>query len=995
MNTQLRVLIVEDSESDAGLIARRLQKEGYDLRYERVETAEEMKTALAKQDWDLVIADYNLPRFSGPAALEIFKENGQDIPFVVVSAAIGEEKAVAMMKSGAHDYIMKDNPARLVPAVERELREAAGRRERRRAEDDLVKSEATLRTVLKGSPSGIGMVIYRIFHWVNDKLLHVTGYTREELIGQSSRILYFSEAEYKRVGRVTFAQIQETGWGEVETQWRRKDGTPVEIYVNTVAVEPGDLSAGVVFTAMDITARQRAEAALIKSEATLSTILKASPTGIGLVVDRVFHWVNERLLDMTGYSRDELIGQSARILYCNEAEFKRVGDVKYRQIIKDGRGHVDTQWQHKDGSLIEVHLSSVALDPANLSAGVVFAAMDITERQRAESELKLKERLLDSASDSIFLHDLEGNFLYMNEAAYITRWYRKEELQSLGAWALATPEAAVYQDNILRELWANGEMIFESEHRRKDGSVIHVEIFARVLAVEGRELILSVARDITERHQAEEALRQSRETFRVLLDATPAGVMLLDPRYIVLAANRVIAERLGKPVTDLVGTDIFDNLPPELARTRKDRLEEIKRSGKPAIFEDSRGGLFFDNYVHPILSPTGEAASLAVLSVDITDRKRAEETLLLDEARLEALINLSQMSGASLEALARFALEEGVRLTKSKIGYLAFMNEDETVLTMHAWSRHAMDQCAISDKPIIYPLAATGQWGEAVRQRRPIIINDFAAPRPDKKGYPPGHVEVSRHMNLPVFDGQRIVAVAGVGNKEEPYNESDVRQLTLLMDGMWKLVQRSQAETALKESVSQLHRTLDNTAIALATTVEMRDPYTAGHQKRVAILVCAIGQKMGFSADQLEGMRVMGMLHDIGKIAVPAEILSRPGKISEMEFNIVKVHSQVGYDITKDIEFPWPVAQGILQHHERMDGSGYPQGLKGAEIILEGKILAVADVVEAMSSHRPYRPTLGIEKALEEITKHKGVLYDPEVVDACIKLFTEEKFSFD
>jgi PAS domain S-box-containing protein len=870
MKTQLRVLIVEDSESDARLIVRQLQRAGFGLEYERVETAGEMKTALAKQDWDLVIADYNLPRFSGPAALETLKERALDIPFIVVSATIGEENAVAMMKSGAHDYIMKDNLARLAPAVERELREAEGRRERRQGEAALINSETTLRTVLKGSPSGIGLVVYRVFKWVNDELLNLTGYSQEELIGHNSRIFYFSDAEYKRVGRVTFAQIQENGWGEVETQWRRKDGTPVEIYVNTVAVEPGDLSAGVVFTAMDITARKR-----------------------------------------------------------------------------------------------------------------------------TESELKLKEKLLDSASDSIFLHDLDGNFLYMNEAAYITRWYSQEELLSLGAWGLVTPEAAVYQDDIRKELWANGELIFESEHRRKDGSVIPVEIFARVLAVEGRELILSVARDITERHKAEEALRQSRETLRVLLDATPAGVMLLDPRHIVLAANRVAAERLGKTVTDLVGTDTFDYLPPELARSRKDRLEEIKRSGNPAIFEDSRGGLFFDNYVHPILSPTGGVAGLAVLSVDITDRKRAEETLLLDEARLEALVNLSQMSGASLRGLANFALEEGVRLTKSKIGYLAFMNEDETVLTMYAWSRHAMDQCAIYDKPIEYPLETTGQWGEAVRQRRPVIINDFAAPRPDKKGYPSGHLEVLRHMNLPVFDGQRIVAVAGVGNKEEPYNASDVRQLTLLMDGMWNLVQRSQAETALKESLSQLHRTLDSTAMALATTVEMRDPYTAGHQKRVALLVCAIGQEMGFSADQLEGMRVMGMLHDIGKIAVPAEILSRPGKISETEFNIIKVHSQVGYDITKDIEFPWPVAQGIPQHHERLDGSGYPHGLKGDEIILEGKILAVADVVEAMSSHRPYRPTLGIDKALEEITRNKGIRYDSEVVDVCVRLFTGTGFQFD
>jgi HD-GYP domain-containing protein (c-di-GMP phosphodiesterase class II) len=139
----------------------------------------------------------------------------------------------------------------------------------------------------------------------------------------------------------------------------------------------------------------------------------------------------------------------------------------------------------------------------------------------------------------------------------------------------------------------------------------------------------------------------------------------------------------------------------------------------------------------------------------------------------------------------------------------------------------------------------------------------------------------------------------------------------------------------------------------------------------------------------------MGFVHDIGKIAVPAEILSKPGKISPTEFNIIKIHPRTGYDILKDIEFPWPVAQAVLQHHERLDGSGYPSGLTGGDIIPEAKILAVADVVEAMASHRPYRPSLGIDQALEEITRNKGILYDPEMVDICVRLFREEGFTFE
>jgi PAS domain S-box-containing protein/putative nucleotidyltransferase with HDIG domain len=208
------------------------------------------------------------------------------------------------------------------------------------------------------------------------------------------------------------------------------------------------------------------------------------------------------------------------------------------------------------------------------------------------------------------------------------------------------------------------------------------------------------------------------------------------------------------------------------------------------------------------------------------------------------------------------------------------------------------------------------------------------------------------------------------------------------------ITQAKQTEQALEESFQKLKRALSSTVQVLSSAVETRDPYTAGHQRRVAQLASAIAEELGFSREHLEGMQVLGYLHDIGKISVPAEILSRPGKISAMEFNLIKPHPQVGYDILKDVEFPWPVAQAVLQHHERLDGSGYPKGLKGRNIILEARILAVADVVEAMASHRPYRSALGIEAALEEITNNKGILYDSEVVDMCIKLFKERGFIF-
>jgi putative nucleotidyltransferase with HDIG domain len=190
----------------------------------------------------------------------------------------------------------------------------------------------------------------------------------------------------------------------------------------------------------------------------------------------------------------------------------------------------------------------------------------------------------------------------------------------------------------------------------------------------------------------------------------------------------------------------------------------------------------------------------------------------------------------------------------------------------------------------------------------------------------------------------------------------------------------------LSESYDQLKLVLEDSINALTAALELNDLYTAGHQKRVSDIACQIARKMELSHDQITAIRLAGLVHDIGKISIPSEILSKPSKLDELEFGLVKRHSSIGFDILKRIPFPWPIAKIVLQHHERMDGSGYPQGLSGDEILLEARIIGVADVVEAMSFHRPYRPALGIEKALEEISKNKGILYDPDVVDTCLML---------
>ncbi|MFH1122190.1 MAG: HD domain-containing phosphohydrolase [Pseudomonadota bacterium] len=196
----------------------------------------------------------------------------------------------------------------------------------------------------------------------------------------------------------------------------------------------------------------------------------------------------------------------------------------------------------------------------------------------------------------------------------------------------------------------------------------------------------------------------------------------------------------------------------------------------------------------------------------------------------------------------------------------------------------------------------------------------------------------------------------------------------------------------LQETLKKLQTAMEGIIQAMAQMGETRDPYTAGHQRRVAGLACAIACEMGLSGGRLEGLRMAGIIHDLGKISVPAEILSKPAVLSQAEFKLLEQHPEVAYHILKDFDFPWPIAYIVYQHHERLDGSGYPNGISGAEILLEAKILAVADVVEAMASHRPYRPSLGVQAALKEITRQVRVLFDPEAVSACLRLFREKGF---
>ena len=290
-----------------------------------------------------------------------------------------------------------------------------------------------------------------------------------------------------------------------------------------------------------------------------------------------------------------------------------------------------------------------------------------------------------------------------------------------------------------------------------------------------------------------------------------------------------------------------------------------------------------------------------------------------------------------------------------------------------------------------------GPTGSAIKTGRPCVVGDI---KNDPRYKPWSNEALKRgylsSIAIPLKLDREIFGVINIySNKKEAFGHEEIEFLKEVSGDIALGINNIRLKEKLIQNLKDIRRLFGQEIETIALLCESRDPYTAGHQRRVTQLACAIAKEMDFPEKQIEGIHASGLLHDIGKIYIPTDILNRPGRLSNIEMDLIRTHSKVGYDILKTVNFPWPVAQIVLQHHERQDGSGYPQGLSGEEILIEAKILAVTDVVEAMSSHRPYRPALGIDMALGEISRNSGILYDPKVVDVCLKLFKEKNFKFE
>ena len=401
----------------------------------------------------------------------------------------------------------------------------------------------------------------------------------------------------------------------------------------------------------------------------------------------------------------------------------------------------------------------------------------------------------------------------------------------------------------------------------------------------------------------------------------------------------------------------------------------------------------------PVADDNGVVYAIAGSSTDITERKRQEVALqqinrALNTIRAsnQALLHATD-EGRLLQSMCDVAVKVGA-YRAALVGY-AQDDADKSVLPV---AHQGFEPGEVDTLKISWADVERGQGptGRAIRTGQTQVVHHLAT---DPSCAPwcmhamkfggKSSIALPLRSNGKTFGCLTIYAV-----EEEVFTPETASLLEEMAGDLAFGIMALRLREAHREHEQRLQKNMLQTVKAIAGIVEVRDPYTSGHQVRVAELACEIARQMGLTADEQQAINLAGLVHDLGKVSIPAEILSKPGRLNEIEYGLIKIHPQVGYDILKGVDFSWPIAQMVWQHHERLDGSGYPHGLKGEEILLGARILSVADIVEAMSSHRPYRPGLGMEAALEEIERGRGMHYDAQVVDACIALFKEHGYVF-
>jgi PAS domain S-box-containing protein/putative nucleotidyltransferase with HDIG domain len=575
--------------------------------------------------------------------------------------------------------------------------------------------------------------------------------------------------------------------------------------------------------------------------------------------------------------------------------------------------------------------------------------------KRAEEKLKESEERLRSLIESlphiIWETDTAGNLTFVNSRAFDSFGYTQDDFdRGLNALQMIAPkDRAKAGQNIQKVLTGEKVAVEEYEALRIDGTTFPVLIQATPILKGGKSLGLrGVIMDVSDRKKAEAELRESEHRFRTAFESSNDGITIVRGDE-CLYVNKKFLEILGYENSDQVFHEMpFAWLHPD---DRKRVMEFNKRKQEDQTTPD--------RYEVRGIKKDGQLVHLEVSAARMKLRRKIFFLLFLHDITMrrqmqEHLEEQREMFHTILENEL-----SGVALIESSGKYL-YVNPEFTRITGYA----------IEDIPTGREFFRKAFPEPDYRKR---VISQW---KNDRRAMGRG---VDRHFKIACKNGQAI---------DVEFRTTFLKDSTIT--NLRDITAQKKAEEERDESEEKLRKMLGGTVQAMALAIESRDPYTSGHQKRVSGLARRIAQEMQLEHDIIECIRIAGIVHDIGKLSIPAEILSKPSALTHIEFSIIKQHPERAHQILKEIDFPWPIADIVLQHHERLDGSGYPKGLESGEILLEARILAVADVVEAISTHRPYRPAIGIDLALEEIDNNKGRLYDTDVVNACLRLFREK-----
>jgi len=786
---------------------------------------------------------------------------------------------------------------------------------------------------------------------------HLSGYKASEAIGKKIDFLFS-----KNKKKSALEQIQKTAsgerWKSIEIEIQRKDGQSRIVLWNSAYIldtEKKNIMATIA-QGQNITARKQAEIALTESEEKFRITLKNSP----IVV-----WNQDKDLRYTWtynsnpeFKPEETIGKTDKELLPDDAE--KLMHIK-RKVLESGIGvRVETKTTIQGYD----HYYDLTIEPlrdsSNAIIGITCVAIDITLRRKTEqalieSEEKYRTVFENTGTAMLVIEEDMTGFMVNTQCEKLTG-YSKEEIENKMKWTdFVIPEdlGRMKQYHIARR--KSGEKPpTEYEFRMIDKKGTVKDIFTKIGVIPNTKKSIASMIDISELKKVQEGLRSSREEYFNLFNNANDLIQVVNPTGEFLAVNKKCLETLEYSQEEVKGLRVNNIIRKDKLKQVNEQMQEVKngksidfetvfisKSGKEINVEGRGNGLFKD----------GKFVSAVGIFRDITKRKQAEKNVKSAKDELEIIID-------SVPAIIFYKDIEGriIRTNKANADAFGVPIKDMVGKTPEElFPQEQAEKMRKDDKEVIIS-------GKPKRN----IIESYTTPE---------GIKWQTTDKIPYRDKTgKIIGIIGLA-----------KDIT---------VQRK-SEKKLQQSYQKLKKTMDATIDTISKIIEIKDPYTAGHQKGVSQLATAIAKELNLSSDKIEGIRIASLLHDIGKISVPTEILSKSTKLSDIEFSLIKEHSQTGYNILKSIDFSYSVAQIVLQHHERLNGSGYPNHLKGEDILPEAKIIEVADVVEAMSSFRPYRPALGIDVALEEISKNKGILYDPEVVDACIKLFKEKGFKFE